>query len=46
MIYEVYGFTAPEHLGGAEVHIANVKLTTDLLFSKMGDELLYFRHRP
>lgn len=32
-IYEVYALTAPEHLGGAEVKIADVKLQTDLLAS-------------
>lgn len=38
--------TAPEALGGEEVHIANVKLQTDLLASELSDEFIYFRHRP
>ncbi len=46
VIYEVYGLTEPEELGGEEVHIANVRMLTDLLASELGDELLYFRHRP
>ena len=46
IIYQVYGLTAPETLGGTEVHIANVRLLTDLVPSQAGDEHLYFRHRP
>ena len=45
IIYEVYGLTAPEPLGGTWVQIANVKLLTDLLASEVGDEHLFFRHR-
>ena len=45
IIYEVYGLTAPEPLGGTWVRIANVKLLTDLLASENGDEFLYFEHK-
>jgi hypothetical protein len=45
-VYEVYGLTAPEALGGVEVKIADVKMQTDLYTSELGDEHLYFRHRP
>ena len=33
IVYEVYGLTDPEELGGVEVHIANVRMLTDLLAS-------------
>ena len=44
-IYEVYGLTAPEALGGVEVKIADVKMQSDLYTSETADEYLYFRHR-
>ncbi len=45
VIYEVYGLTAPEKLGGTEVHIANVRMMSDLIASEKADDKLYFRHR-
>jgi len=44
IIYSVFGWTAPEELGGKLVRIANLKLLTPLYTSEFGDEFLYFRH--
>ena len=33
VLYDVYGLTAPESLGGIEVKIAEVQLQSDLTFS-------------
>jgi hypothetical protein len=45
IIYSVFGWTAPEELGGKLVRIANLKLLSDFYTSEFGDEFLYFRHQ-
>jgi len=43
--YEVWGWTAPESLGGDLIHIADIKLRSPLHLSEFGDKRLFFRHR-
>ena len=43
-LYEVYARDRPAKLGGLDVKIAEINLTSNLTTSKWGDEHLYFRH--
>ncbi len=45
IIYEVHALTAPSHLGGELVKIADIKLLTELHTSQWADQNLYFRHK-
>ena len=42
IIYKVTALNAPEALGGERIHVANIKLLTNLFTSIYGDELLFF----
>ena len=44
-IFEVWGWTAPEALDGELIHIADIKLLSELHFSEFGDNRLFFRHQ-
>ena len=44
-IFEVWGWTAPEKLDGELVHIADIKLLSELHYSEFGDNRLFFRHQ-
>jgi hypothetical protein len=44
-LYEVYAMDQPEELGGTEVHIADLVMTSDMITSLWGDQHLFFRHQ-
>jgi len=44
-LYEVYGMSAPEELGGKEYFIGNLVSTSALTSSNWGDNGLFFRHQ-
>ena len=41
----MWGWTAPEELEGELIHIADIKLLSELHFSEFGDNRLFFRHQ-
>lgn len=43
-IYEVYGWDAPEKLGGKEILMGTLQLDGSFTKSKFGDEVLFIRH--
>lgn len=44
-LWEVYGMSAPEELGGQEYFIGNLETTSALTSSNWGDNGLFFRHQ-
>ena len=43
-IFQVYARDRPEILGGLEVPIASIVITSEIVPSKWGDEGMFFRH--
>lgn len=46
LLFHVYGWDAPEALGGVEHSIGDLYVASQITTSKYGDESLFFRHQP
>jgi len=44
-LYQVWALDKPEELGGVEVHIADLVLTSDMTTTMWGDKHMFFRHQ-
>jgi len=44
VLYDVYGWDAPEQLGGKEILMGTLQLDGSFTKSKFGDEVLFIRH--